>query len=256
MLEAVLLQKVYGDASLKDVEELLKRRCSGLRIKLSARGFFGSDWVQIRLSGEDERVATRFLDKEVGLAPASADRVTRFSILRGVVAPQIDRTRAAADVGVFLPKPAQAILPLRLLQAQLADGRKFALSRIVETYGFTSNLPVKVRVLKVTSHEMTCEFAADQLETFGRWICSRLDRLIALGIPKAKLEIAVKKARLYRDVVGIESLGLLEHAMTCKLGTDAAGLISKFGRFLPAVKFSCFSPRRALKLLEGRWLCP
>ncbi|MCW3982307.1 MAG: DUF2110 family protein, partial [Candidatus Bathyarchaeota archaeon] len=179
--------------------------------------------------------------------------IARFSVLRGAMTPQINRTRAAADIGIFLPKPVLAILPLQLLQTHLADGRKFALRRIVEVYGLAANLPVKVRVLKADSQEVVSEFAEGQLEVLRRWICSRLDRLIALGIPKAKLETAVKKARLNRDVIGIESLGLLEHALTCKLGTDATGLVPKLGRHLPAVKFSCFSPRRVMELPGGRW---
>jgi hypothetical protein len=255
LLDAVLLQKAYGEASLKDVEELLSKQCAGLRIKLAVIGFGGSDWIRIQISGEDERVAERFLDREVGLAPVSTDLIAKFSVLRGAMTSQISRTEAAVDLGIISPQPAPAALPLQSMQAQLADGRKFALKRIADVFGLTDNLPVKVRVLEVDSHGIICEFADDQLETFHKWTCSRLDRLIALGIQRAKLEIAVKKARLNRDIIGVESLGLLEHALVCKLGTDATGLFSKLGRFMRAARFSCFSPRRIMNVLGGRWCC-
>jgi hypothetical protein len=39
-------------------------------------------------------------------------------------------------------------------------------------------------------------------------------------------------------------LGLFEHALVCKLGTDAVGLISKVGRGLRNARFVVFSPRK------------
>jgi len=44
-------------------------------------------------------------------------------------------------------------------------------------------------------------------------------------------------------------LGLFEHAIVCKLGTDAAGLIPKIGKKLWSAKFSVFSPKRIIEFL-------
>ena len=49
---------------------------------------------------------------------------------------------------------------------------------------------------------------------------------------------------LNRDIIGTEALGLFEHALTCKLGTDAAGLIPKIGRYMRNSVFIVFSPEK------------
>jgi hypothetical protein len=54
---------------------------------------------------------------------------------------------------------------------------------------------------------------------------------------------------LNRDILGIEPLGLFEHAATCKLGTDAEGLIPKIGKSLRNSTLQVFSPRRGLETL-------
>jgi hypothetical protein len=55
----------------------------------------------------------------------------------------------------------------------------------------------------------------------------------------------LERTRLNRDIIGTEALGLFEHALTCKLGTDAAGLIPKIGRYMKNSAFIVFSPKKA-----------
>jgi hypothetical protein len=38
-------------------------------------------------------------------------------------------------------------------------------------------------------------------------------------------------------------LGLFEHALVCKLGTDAAGLVSKVGRYVRNARFIVYNSR-------------
>jgi hypothetical protein len=52
-------------------------------------------------------------------------------------------------------------------------------------------------------------------------------------------------------VIGLESLGMCEHALVCKLGTDAAGLIPRIGRILKSAKFAVFNPRKIMRFLSG-----
>jgi hypothetical protein len=62
--------------------------------------------------------------------------------------------------------------------------------------------------------------------------------------------LALRKAGLNRDVLNVEPLGLFEFAVTCKLGTDAAGLIPKIGKNLRSATFTVFDPKRLLEFLE------
>jgi len=45
-------------------------------------------------------------------------------------------------------------------------------------------------------------------------------------------------------------LGWLEHAIVCKLGTDAVGLIPAVGRFLRTATLAPFSPRKIRQIIE------
>ena len=50
----------------------------------------------------------------------------------------------------------------------------------------------------------------------------------------------------------MESLGLFEYALTCKLGTDAAGLIPRIGKILKTAKLTVFNPKRIHLALESK----
>jgi hypothetical protein len=80
---------------------------------------------------------------------------------------------------------------------------------------------------------------------------SASDKLIVLGVALRQVEDTLGYAQLNRDIISVESLGLFEHALTCKLGTDAAGLIPKIGRLLKSAKFAVFNPRKIRAFLES-----
>ena len=93
------------------------------------------------------------------------------------------------------------------------------------------------------------EFSERQLSEFERYLDAYVDRLIIFGAPRSHVENAVKESKHIRDIIGIDSLGLLEHAVVCKLGTDAVGLIPKLGKLLSTAKLASFSPRKIQQLI-------
>src|SRR5208283_4549262 len=138
-------------------------------------------------------------------------------------------------------------IPLAYLQAQLADGKKVDLKKISEVYGFHANLPLSVKAISLNGEEdklLQAELSAAQIEKIRLWQQSLLDRLIVLGASLSQIETTLERTRLNRDVIGIEALGLFEHALTCKLGTDATGLIPKIGRYMRNAGFSVFNPKK------------
>jgi hypothetical protein len=248
--EVVLLQKVYSEVSLKAFGGFLEGLCRGLKVELRRVTMVPGGWVKVEISGEDERVVVNLLEKEVGLAPVSVDRVERFSAFRGrVVHPGRSKLEVFVDVGVFLPKPVCAALPLSTLQGQLVDGRKVALERIVGLFGLVDGFPLEVRIVGDRLNGLVAELTEGQLSVFGRWVGGRVDRLVVLGASGEAVVRAVRRAGVGRDVVGVESLGFLEHAVVCKLGTDGAGLVPQLGRWLRGAGFVVFSPRSILGLL-------
>jgi hypothetical protein len=70
-----------------------------------------------------------------------------------------------------------------------------------------------------------------------------------LGASKETIENVLERTRLTRDVIDIEVLGLFEHALTCKLGTDAAGLVSLMGRYLRNSVFVVFNAKKSADFL-------
>jgi hypothetical protein len=251
--EVALLPKLYGATSLREFKDYVTHLCSGLKVELADLHVQEDGRVKAHLTGDDEAVAVRFLDKEVGLAPITSERIQRFSVLRGnVVFRGKSKTKVFVDIGVFAPRPVYAVVPLRRLQAQLTDGRKFALERITQLFGIVDNCPLEVRVTTMAPDAFTVELTEHQLDRYRIWVDSRLDRLLALGLLEGKAIQIIKTAGLQRDVLAVESLRALEHAIVCKLGTDAVGLLPRLGRRLPPAQFACFSPRRVLKFLHGR----
>ncbi len=149
------------------------------------------------------------------------------------------------DVGVFEPKIIQATIPVTHLQAQLAGGKKADLKKIAEAYGFQASLPLSIKAICVNGEDkLDAELSTAQIEKIRLWQQSLLDRLIVLGASLSDIEIVLERARLNRDIIGTEVLGLFEHALTCKLGTDAAGLIPKIGRYMRNARFSVFNPKK------------
>ena len=216
-------------------------------------GTVAGGWVQIALAGEDEKIAINYVLKEVGLCPTSFGNVKKFSTLNGYIS-NFERNgeELLIDVGVFQPKIVHAVIPLHHLQAQLVGGRQVALGKIAELFGFCRDLPVSVKVTRLNEEEsrIEAELSSGQIRRYMVWRESLLDRLLVLGASFNEVKVALARAKLDRDVINVESLGLLEHALTCKLGTDAAGLIPKIGRILKNAKFAVFDPKRLRKFLE------
>jgi hypothetical protein len=139
------------------------------------------------------------------------------------------------------------------LQAQLVDGKKTALKKVAELWGLCENLPVSVKVDRVNKEEsiIEAELSSWQLKKYKVWQESLLDRLIVLGLSLYDIRMTMEHVQLDRDVIDVEPLGMFEHALTCKLGTDAAGLIPKIGRNLKNARFAVFNPKRLREFLEA-----
>jgi hypothetical protein len=252
MTTLTLLAKINNDYQLKQIDEALKLVFEGLEVEAKILGTVADRWVQIALAGEDEEIATNYVIKEIGICPSNFGNVKRLSTLNGYISIlEKNGEELSVDVGVFEPKIVHAIIPLQRLQAQLVDGSKIALGKIAELFGFCKDLPISVKITRLNEEEslMEAELSSRQIRKYAVWRESLLDRLVVLGLPLHEIKMTLEHAKLDRDVIDVEPLGLLEHALTCKLGTDAAGLIPKIGRNLKNAKFAVFNPKRLRQFL-------
>ena len=247
MPTVTLFAKAYGNLQLDNFDRYLKSTLEGLKVEAKTCGATTRGWIQISVSGEDENVALRYLDDRIGLCPASFENINRFSTIKGRIASLNESANELhVDMGVFSPDVYDAVIPLSRLQAQLVDGRRVSLEKLVELFGFCENLPLTIKVDSIDRKKglIEAEVAEKQRRLYVEWIGSLLDRLLVLGASLRGVGWAVEKAGFNRDVVSIESLGGFEHAVVCKLGTDAVGLIPKIGKSLRNASLAVFSPKR------------
>lgn len=258
MTVLTLLVKTSNSGQLKKVDDMLKSEFENLDLEVEVLGNSVNKWVQVSLSGEDEAIAKSYIVKQIGTCPASIKNVNQFSVLKGFIS-KVDTARQElkVDIGVFEPKIIQAVISLACLEAELAVGRKMDLKRISEIYGFYENLPLWVKVTRLSidgDDALEAELSMEQVEKIHLWQQSLLDRLIILGASLEEIETTLERTGLNRDVIGTETLGLFEHALTCKLGTDATGLIPKIGRYMKNAAFVVFNPKKILGLMGEKSL--
>ena len=254
MTRATLLEKAYDRFSERRFESAISALCKGLRVKISVRGAANGGWIQVDATGEDEAVALKLLDRDIGIAPTSAKNVIRFSAFRGMIVDVArSRTELYVDVGVFEPTNHCAAIPLSKLRAQLGDGAELSLQQLAELFCLYDSVPIHIKIIEELDWEKglwEAELSERQLSRFSEWIRSDLDRLIVVGASQSEVEMAAERARHLRDVIRIENLGLFEHAVICKLGTEAIGLIPRLGPHLRVASVVSFSPRRLKKLIK------
>jgi hypothetical protein len=248
MPTVTVLEKLYGSGSPETFEKLYSSLVSGLNVQLSFADTTNRGWIHLEVSGEDETAALSLLDREIGLAPVSLDKLKKFSVMRGkVVFSSESETELYVDLGVFSPKVSDAVLSGKRLCAQLADGKEVPLQELVELFCLYDNMPLEVKIaedVEEANKNVEAVLSEAQFSLFSRWIGCRFDRLVILGSLFFDVERAVKLSRHSRDIIKIESLGVLEQVVLCKLGTDAVGLIPKLGRFLPDALLVPFSPKK------------
>lgn len=257
MPTVTLLEKVYGSLSLKAFEDSFSPLLQGLKIEWKIVGKTDRGWIQLEFSGEDETAALHFISQKIGLAPVSIENVKKSSAIRGKIVFSRERKDSLhVDIGVFSPRICDATVSLQTLQAQLADGKEISLQRLIELFCLRDNMPLEVKMLGDADAQMglvEAELSELQLSQFFRWVRSNLDRLLVLDAPLPSVEYAVKASRHFRDIIRIESLSLFEHAVLCKLGTDAVGLIPKIGPLLPNAVLAPFSPRKIQQIIGKRF---
>lgn len=253
MTDLTLLIKTSNSRLQQMIDDLLKSEFENLGVDVKVLGNSAGKWVKVSVSGEDEVIATSYINKKIGTCPISIKKVSQFSILKGYIS-KIDTVKQeiVVDVGVFEPRIIQATISVTNLQAQLADGKKIDLQKISEIYGFKENLPLTIKVVSLNDGQndmMQAELSTEQIEKIQLWQQSFLDKLIILGASQGEIETVLERTRLTRDIINIEELGLFEHALTCKLGTDAAGLVSKVGRYMRNSRFIVFNPKKLVECI-------
>jgi len=158
------------------------------------------------------------------------------------------------DVGVFEPKVTQAAVSVVVLRGQFGAAKDAPLKAICEAYGIAEGLPISVKVTEMEAEGLKAELSPELVVKFKSWQQSLLDRLIVLRASKELVATALERAHLERDVIDVEQLGFFEYALTCKLGTEARGLIPHVGRYMRNAVFVVFNSKKSIDFLGGQGL--
>ncbi len=255
MTTLTLLIKALNFGQVKEIDELLKTQFDELAVEVQVLTNSASRWVQVSLSGEDEAIAASYINKKIGTCPTNLENAKNQQVLKGYISKvDLGKQELIVDVGIFEPKTILATVPLASLQTQLVEGKKADLKKIAESYGLSERSPLTIKPVSQEGDVLQAELSAGQVEKLHAWQQSLLDRLIILGASKETIENVLERTRLTRDVIDVEALGMFEHALTCKLGTNAAGLVSIMGRYLRKSVFVVFNARKSLDLLSDNTL--
>ncbi len=83
------------------------------------------NWVKVSLKGEDEEISANVVREEFGEVPYKLSAVEEGETYRGRF---IDLGKvgygAYVDIGIFTPRPKDALLPLRYLKGGYLGGRR------------------------------------------------------------------------------------------------------------------------------------
>jgi hypothetical protein len=253
-MNLTLLVKAWNGGQLKQIGELLQNQFEELAVEVKVLGNPVNRWVQVSVSGEDEAVAAAYIRKEIGTCPVSLEAVENGSVLRGYVSKIDGDKQLIVDIGVFEPKGVQATVPLACLRSQLAGGKEVELKEIVEAYAVAEGLPISVKIVSRGDPFLLAELSPQQVDKLHSWQQSLLDRLIVLRASKDLVAATLERTRLDRDVIDVEALGLFEYALTCKLGTEARGLIPRVGRYMRNAVFVVFNSKKSVDFLSEQAL--
>ena len=246
-----------GPLTAKDFSSDLAAFLSSLEGELSASaepaGFSKNGWTQVDVEGEDYEILTELITKELALAQTDISKIEMHGCYHAMVSGE-HSGGLVVDIGIETPKPSKVIISLNALRAQLADGRPLSGREIIDNYCLIPGSTVAIRVTRLDPSSGAVEgwLSDSQIELFSDWIKLGLDRIHVFDCSRERLNYAIRKANLERDIISTESLTITAHSVQCKLGTDAVGLIPKLGSILRKNQLKPFIPRRIVAKCR-RW---
>ena len=248
-----VLEKKYGRNSPEIIEKIFQNLINGLSVKLKFIDTTNRGWIKLKIEGNDETIALNLIGKRFGLAPVSLNHLKKFSVFKGKII-SYKSEEICIDLGIHSTEVFNALIKKKTLQAQLVDGRDISFNKLIELFCLYENLPLEIKSIGKAQKKLKiieAVLSQTQISLFKNWINSRFDRLLVFGSSIFEVEKAINQSRIHRDIIRIESLGIFEQVILCKLGTDAVGLIPKLGKFLNLKFFAPFSPKKILKYVDS-----
>ncbi|MGQ4833299.1 MAG: DUF2110 family protein [Candidatus Asgardarchaeia archaeon] len=211
-------------------------------------------FINLTIHGSDCEVAKNYLEQIFGKPLSKNDLKKSMTLKSYLQNPEKVGYGIYVDIGLLSPKK-DALLPLYELREKLVSGSKLSLRKITFIYGLVENFPFYVTLSSVSTDlngvlKIYATIAEKQLLQIKTWISDGYERVIVTGALRQEIRKAILKTGHLRDIISIDRLGLLEHVVVCKKGTNAAGLISEIGPILKFAKLGAFVPKNIRKYIK------
>jgi hypothetical protein len=93
------------------------------------------------------------------------------------------------------------------------------------------------------SGRITLALTDRQESHFRDWERYPFDRVVVIGSSLSRVSGTIRRSGLDKDVIKTDRASLVSNVLTCKLGTEAPGVVAKLGPRLGKVKLYPFIPR-------------
>jgi len=201
--------------------------------------------IKLEISGDDEEAFCEIIRRRFGIAPVDLSNLEPGDICRGFI---IDSGKVGyglyIDIGVLTPKPIDGLYPLHSIRAQLVEGRQLPIRQIINIYHFYDDFPLEVRIVRLKQGKIEVELSDRQRESITEWSALPFDRVIIYHALPDDLQSAIRSSSVERDLAKVENLSLTTHLLTCKIGTEAPGIVAKLGLHLKGSRLFSFRPER------------
>ncbi len=204
-------------------------------------------WVKVSVSGPDEGIAENLIIKTYGKLP-SIHEVKIGDTFKGFLT-DVGKVGFGVYFKAFKEEK-DALYPLFEMRNQLAKGMRLPARKIARAYGFVDDLALELRVLRKDESGVYVSLSPKQVAMVRGWMNRGRDVLFIVRATPKQVRRALTRTGHKRDVSVVRT-SFLSHALVCKLGTQAKGLIPRLGPHLPGAVLSTLSPARVEDLLRS-----
>jgi hypothetical protein len=254
-MEVLVLETIPSarrEDRIKACKAILKDLASGLKISLNRVDVKDERLLRLLFSGPDSEIFLELLRKRWTIAIEDISKLESGNILRGFITGiRESHDSFKIDIGILHPEGVFADYPIVAARAQLADGKAVSLLDIADAYSLQPGIPVEVRIVRVdrAEHSVTVWLSDSQVYRFQEWRHLPFQRVIVKGVLRSQLDLALQQ-KVERDVARLESLSLLVHELTCKIGTEAIEVVQRIRARLPDAETFIFLPTQARSFYE------